>query len=467
MYPVVTLVGRENVGKSTLFNVLTRTRDALVADEPGLTRDRHYGYAEFAELPFIVVDTGGLVERGDEMVTRVNDQVAEALTEADVIFFLVDAKAGLMPFDEVIARRLRTLAKPIYLIVNKTDGAKQEYATLDFHRFGFGYLQAISASHNRGIQTLLNQVVTEHKSLFTAASTLEVDKQRIQLAIVGKPNVGKSTLVNRLLGEERVVVCDRPGTTRDTIAVDFDRRGKQYTLIDTAGVRRRSKVSQVVEKFSVIKTLKAIEAANVVLMMIDARDNISEQDLKLLSHVLERGCSLVFAINKWDGMAEDDKQQVKAELERRLHFIDFADFHFISALHGTGVGNIFKSVDAAYAAATTELKSSHLTELLERAVQQHQPPLVQGRRVKLRFAHPGGENPPTIIIHGNQTSRLPAAYKTYLINFYRRALSLVGTPIRLSFNTSDNPFAGRRNKLTPRQQRKRTRIVRHRKRDKA
>lgn len=460
MKPVIALVGRPNVGKSTLFNRLTRTRDALVADMPGLTRDRKYGEGRVDEQTFIVIDTGGISGDEEGIDSHMARQSLQAVREADIVLFLVDAQVGLAASDEILAKELRASDKPVHLVVNKIDGLNEEVVVADFFSLGLGTPFAIAASHGRGVSHLINTVLQEVKD---AGETLDEapEDAGIKIAAIGRPNVGKSTLINRMLGEERVVVYDMPGTTRDSIYIPFERRDKKYTLIDTAGVRRRGKVAETVEKFSVIKTLQAIEDANVVILVLDARESIVDQDLHLLGFVLETGRSLVIAINKWDGMDQDAKQQVKVDIERRLGFINFAKIHFISALHGTGVGELYESIERAYASAHKRLSSNKLTQYLEDMVAEHQPPLVKGRRIKLRYAHMGGSNPPTIVIHGNQTESVPHSYRRYIENTFRNIMKLEGTPIRIEFKTGDNPYAGRRNTLTPRQQHKKRRMMSH------
>lgn len=462
MLPVVALVGRPNVGKSTLFNFLTRTRDALVADYPGLTRDRQYGRVKRGKRDFFVVDTGGIVEAEAGIDEQAMRQVQYALEEADAILFMVDARDGLNVGDEAIAERLRRTGKPVFLVVNKIDRADLAVAAGEFHALGLGDPQAISASHALGIDPLLDRVETR---LPAPEPALEEEGQDgIRIAVVGRPNVGKSTLVNRMLGEERVVVFDQPGTTRDSVFIPFERHGKRYTLIDTAGIRRRGRVSETIEKFSVIKAMQAIEKAHVVIYLIDAREGVTDQDATLLGMVLEIGRALIIGLNKWDGLEPDRKEQVKRQIDLKLPFVDFAEKYFISALHGTGVGNLFDNVREVYGASMTDMSASRLTRLLQDAVAAHQPPLVRGRRIKLKYAHQGGSNPPTIVVHGNQTDEVPASYKRYLVSAFREALELYGTPVKLEFRSGDNPFKGKRNELTQRQVRKRRRLIKHVKR---
>jgi len=493
MVPVVALVGRPNVGKSTLFNRLTRTRDALVADFPGLTRDRKYGRAEVEGREFIVIDTGGIDGTEEGVENRMAEQSLLAIEEADVVLFMVDARAGVMPADQQIANHLRSREKATFLVANKTDGLDADAAVLDFYALGLGDIHPIAASHGRGVTSLLEtallpwmdvadpQEVTEEdeNEAYWAALAAEENGEEaeeeeafdptglpIKLAIVGRPNVGKSTLTNRILGEDRVVVYDMPGTTRDSIYIPMERDEREYILIDTAGVRKRGKITDTVEKFSVIKTLQAIEDANVVMLVIDARAGISDQDLSLLGFILNSGRSLVIVVNKWDGLSQEVKDEVKETLDYRLGFIDFARVHFISALHGSGVGNLFESVTEAYDCSTKRVNTSMLTRIMNMAAEDHQPPLVQGRRVKLKYAHAGGYNPPIVVIHGNQVKDLPDSYKRYLMNYFRRSLNVMGTPIRIQFKEGDNPYAGKRNLLTPTQQRKRKRLLAHLKKNK-
>lgn len=455
MKPVIALVGRPNVGKSTLFNRLTKTRAAIVADQPGLTRDRNYGIGRLGDKPYIVVDTGGLSGEREDLDQKMAGQVFQAINEAAVVLFVVDGRDGLTAGDRTISKQLRACNKPIYIVVNKSDTVDPETAMVEFQELGFADVFTISASHGHGVSTMIDEVLenfpdTDETDVADAAGT--------KVAIIGRPNVGKSTLVNRLLGEERVVAFDQPGTTRDSIFIPFEHEGRRYTLIDTAGVRRKSRVSEAIEKFSIIKTLQAIEEANVVVLVLDAHEGLSDQDATLSGYVLDSGRALVIAANKWDGLSHDVKERFKSELERRLPFLDFAETHFISALHGSGVGHLLESVNVAYEAATKELPTPQLTRVLEDAITQHQPPLVKGRRIKLRYAHQGGRNPPTIIIHGNQTEDVPDAYRRYLMNIYRKVFKLYGTPLRIEFKSGTNPFAGRKNVLTDRQKAKKRRL---------
>ncbi|MCG6864699.1 MAG: ribosome biogenesis GTPase Der [Thiogranum sp.] len=463
MLPVIALIGRPNVGKSTLFNQLTRSRDALVADFPGLTRDRQYGQGKVGGRPYLVVDTGGLVgdERGLDGLMA--DQVWVAVEESDAVVLMLDARDGINLSDEQIATRLRRSGKRVFLTLNKVDGVDVAPVLTDAFALGLGEPLQIAAAHGRGVVSLIDRVLAVlPEDTGGGEGETPGETQGIRIAVVGRPNVGKSTLINRMLGEQRVLAFDQPGTTRDSIHIPFERDGERYTLIDTAGVRRRSKVSEAVEKFSIIKTLQAINDANVALLVLDAQaGEVTEQDATLAGHIMESGTALVLAINKWDGLDDEQRQWLREQLDRRLPFLDFAERYFISALHGSGVGKLFEAVQLAYRAATIKVPTPDLTRLLERAVYAHQPPLVQGRRIKLRYAHQGGQNPPVIVVHGNQTARLPQSYKRYLNNFFRQALKLVGTPIRMEFKTGENPYQGKRNQLTARQQQRRKRMIRH------
>ena len=488
MTPVVALVGRPNVGKSTLFNRLTRSRDALVADFPGLTRDRKYGQAKVGEMEFIAIDTGGIDGTEEGIELKMAEQSLLAIEESDVVLFLVDARAGVTPGDIVIANHLRRQQKKVFLVANKTDGIDADLVVGDFYELGFGgEIYQIAAAHGRGVHSLLEYALApylevlqqrdgeaddedEWNDAWDELEVSELDEENdeeeqpfadlpIKFAIVGRPNVGKSTLTNRMLGEERVIVFDMPGTTRDSIYIPMARDEQQYIIIDTAGVRKKKKIYETVEKFSVVKTLQAIEDANVVILVVDAREGISDQDLSLLGFILHTGRSIVIAVNKWDGLEQDVKEEIKQELDRRLGFVDFARIHFISALHGSGVGHLFESIQEAYQSATRRIGTSILTKIMNMAQDDHQPPLVRGRRVKLKYAHAGGYNPPRIIIHGNQVKDLPDSYKRYLMNYYRKSLKIMGTPIHIDFQEGENPFEGKKNKLTQSQIRKRRRMI--------
>lgn len=521
MSKVVALVGRPNVGKSTLFNRLTKTRDALVADFPGLTRDRKYGRAMYNDREYILIDTGGIDGSETGIETYMAEQSLLAMDEADLVLFLVDARSGLSAGDYMIADYVRKHHKKVALVANKIDGLDADTAISELYALGLGEIYPIAAAHGRGVGILLDEVIApvieddeEEKPLevgpfddeeklrwekgFEFLDNVPLDKtgggfnwyewkQRhksqnadadtddktsednkevvpfgdlpIKFAIVGRPNVGKSTLTNRMLGEDRVIVFDMPGTTRDSIYIPLKRDDQEYIVIDTAGVRKRKKVNDMVEKFSVVKTLQAIEDSNVTILVIDANAGVTDQDMSLLSFIIQSGRSLVIAVNKWDGLDKEIKDKVKQDLELRLGFVDFAEIHFISALHGTGVGHLFESIQSAYRSATTRVSTSKLNRILEMATQELQPPLSQGRRIKLKYAHAGGYNPPRIIIHGNKTRDLTDSYKRYLTNYFRKSLGIIGTPITLEFNESENPFAGKKNKLTVSQIRKRKRLM--------
>ncbi|MGI1678581.1 MAG: ribosome biogenesis GTPase Der [Cellvibrionaceae bacterium] len=465
MLPVIALVGRPNVGKSTLFNRLTKTRDALVANYAGLTRDRKYGEGTFEENKFIVIDTGGISGDEEGMDELMAGQSKHAIDEADIVLFMVDCRDGLSFADQMIADHLRVRNKNAWVVANKIDGLNHDIAVAPFFELGLGDVHPITASHGRGVKALMTAVFESlPKVAEEELEDGEVDLNKpkgIKIAAVGRPNVGKSTLVNRLLGEERVVVYDMPGTTRDSVYINYERHGKDYTLIDTAGIRRRKNIKLTVEKFSIVKTLQAIQDANVVVLMMDAQEGLVDQDLHLMGSVIDAGRALVVAINKWDGLDEDLKNNIKRELDRRLKFVQFADIHFISALHGTGVGNLYKSIEKAYKSATHQFSTNRLTQILEDAVTDHPPPLVRGRRIKLRYAHVGGHNPPIIVVHGNQTDEVPSHYVRYLEKTFRRVLDLHGTPIKIQFKSAENPFGGKKNKLTLRQQAKKRRLVQH------
>jgi len=511
MLSTIVIVGRPNVGKSTLFNALTKTRDALVADQPGLTRDRRIGRGCVGDSDYWIIDTGGLSTEDDAILERISHQARLAIKEADGVLFLVDGRGGLTGGDQEITQYLRRFNTPIFLVINKAEGLQKDLVSAEFYQLGFENIHAISAVHRQGINDLMDAVLpiisqyslissalltTEEEtneaeadpawswknttssvsssdkttpalfggySLYTAALQEEPPskEQGIKVAIIGRPNVGKSTLVNRMLGYERVITFDQPGTTRDSIFIPFERDGQLYTLIDTAGVRRRARVSEKIEKFSVIKSLQAIETGNVVIMLLDGREGITDQDANLLGIVIDSGCALIIAANKWDGLEKSHREQVRYHLSRKLQFLDFAKVHFISALHGSNVGHLFESINAVWKNANKQIKTPHLNKVLQEAVMAHAPPLVRGRRVKLRYAHQGGQNPPRFLIYGNQVKELPNAYQRYLINYFRKAFALEGTPIHLEFKQGDNPFAGRKNTLTSGQRKKRERLLRH------
>ncbi len=497
MHPVLALVGRPNVGKSTLFNRLTHSRDALVADFPGLTRDRKYGLAEFQGQAYTVIDTGGLMDDAAGVDVLTAKQAWRAVEEADAVLFLVDGRSGPTAADEEIASRLRGSGKRVWLIVNKAEGQASEMITAEFFAVGLGEPLAISAAHGQRVHAMLETVLASLGVDFAALAEAEslalqeaedaelfvddadealaeearpeheeIPEGPVAVAVLGRPNVGKSTLVNRLLGEERVVASDLPGTTRDTIEIDFTQDGHDYRLIDTAGVRRRARVQDVIEKFSVIKALEAMERANVVIYVIDAREGVTDQDTGLLGHVVESGRALVLALNKWDGMETDAREWVQKQFDRRLPYLDYAAVHRISALHGSGIRDLMGSVQRAWRSAILRVPTPEVNRILEDAVRAHPPPAIQGRRIKLRYAHQGGHNPPRFIVHGNQTQLLPSSYRRYLSNQFRKALRLEGTPVRLDFRTGENPFEGKRNTLTPRQQQKRKRMINHLKKSK-
>jgi len=452
MLPTLVLVGRPNVGKSTLFNRLTRSRDALVADQPGLTRDRHYGRGRLGDKPHLVVDTGGLEPVAkDGIMHHMARQTRQAVDEADMVLFLVDGRQGVTPQDKIIAEELRKTGRPLLLLVNKVEGMQRARVTAEFHELGLGEPLPISSAHGDNVEEMV-EIALEDFPLPEEGAEAEADHPRI--AIVGRPNVGKSTLVNAILGEERVIAFDQPGTTRDSIYIDFERAGRHYTIIDTAGVRRRGKIDEAVEKFSVIKTLQSIEDANVVVLVVDARDQITEQDAHLADFVLQAGRALVLAVNKWDGLDSYRRDMAKREIDRKLHFLGFAKQHFISALKGSGVAAVLKSVDQAYAAAMTKLPTPKLTRVLQDAIEQQPPP--RGRfRPKMRYAHQGGSNPPIVVIHGNGLDNVPDSYKRYLERTFREVFKLQGTPLRIQFNVGKNPFEGRKSKpLTEAEQRR-------------
>jgi GTPase len=439
MLPVVALVGRPNVGKSTLFNALTATRDAIVADAPGLTRDRQYGFGQLGPVPYVVIDTGGLVENPSGLEAQMRAQTERAVLEADRLILLTDARGGLAPQDLFVASELRRAGKPVTVAVNKAEGLDPDIAAADFHALGFGAPVAISASHREGCEQLMERVLAG----LEAQAPEEADTGAIRIAVIGRPNVGKSTLVNRLLAEERVIASEEPGTTRDSIFVPFERAGRNFLLIDTAGIRRRSKIEGVVERASVAKALQAIDEAHVVILVLDAHDTVAEQDASVLGLALERGRALIIAVNKWDGIPAQQREEIRRQLALRLDFAPFAPLHFISARHGSGVGELMDSTVRAFDAAMRTLPTRELTRTLEDAVSAHQPPLVRGRRIKLRYAHQGGRNPPRIIIHGNQTAAVPESYSRYLANTFRNVYDLFATPVFIEYRTDANPYSSR------------------------
>jgi len=457
MLPVVAIVGRPNVGKSTLFNALTRTRDALVADVPGVTRDRQYGISRVGPRPYLLVDTGGLVSKAEGIDYLTARQVHQAIDEAHLVLFVVSARDGLTADDEEIATLLRRANKTVVLVANKVDGMDEATAAVEFSRLGMGEAQPVAASHRRGLDAMM-KAVDRHLPQTEPSEVAAEDPDCLRLAIVGRPNVGKSTLVNRLLGEERVLAFDQPGTTRDTISTHLERDGQKYLLIDTAGVRRRARITDAVERFSTIKALQAIESAHVVVLMLDAREGLTDQDTTLLGHVLTQGRALVIALNKWDGLDAEHRKAVRRELGRKLDYVEWAQRVTISALHGSGLQELLDAVQQAWRSARAEFSTPELTRVLRDAFAAHQPPMRQGRTAKLRYAHAGGKLPPRIVIHGSRTDTIPDSYRRYLTNRFIDHFKLRGTPLFIEFRDSENPYSGRRNKLTTRQLQKRRRL---------
>ena len=461
MKSVIAIVGRPNVGKSTLFNYLTRSRNALVADRPGVTRDRQYGFGNYQGREFILVDTGGLGrnDKDSENISNlISDQSLLAIEEADVLIWLVDGRQGLTSEDEHLARILRPMCDCIFLTANKTEGLNADIILSDFYRLGFSGPFAISAKRGAGIHQLMDEVI---KQLPVESEDEDQTKHGLRITVLGRPNVGKSTLTNRILGEERMLTFNKPGTTRDSIAIPFEHDGTPYTLIDTAGIRRRSKINDVIEKFSVVKALQAIDNTQIVILVLDAHEAITEQDASLLGLIVDSGKALIIAINKWDGLELSHKNRIKAQLDRKLGFIDYACIHFISALHGSGVGKLFVSINKISQSISIAPAASKITAILQQATQAHSPPVVHGRRIKLRYAHIGGHDPIRIIVHGNQTDRVPESYKRYLSKQMRQQLKLIGTPVLIDFKQGDNPYKDRKNILTNRQIEKRRRLMRH------
>jgi len=436
MLPIVAIVGRPNVGKSTLFNALTRSHAAIVADVPGVTRDRQYGYSRIGRVPCVLIDTGGLIENPTGLEAQMRAQTEKALAEADRLILVADARAGLTAQDQFIARELRRTGKPVVLALNKAEGLQEDLVAADFHALGMGMPRAIAATHGQGCRELIDDLLS---GLEPQAAPSE-DTGAIRVAIVGRPNVGKSTLVNRLIGEERVIASDQPGTTRDSILVPFQRDGREFLLVDTAGVRRRARVENAVERASVARTLQAIAESHVVILVSDAHDAVGEQDASVLGQALNRGRVILIAVNKWDGIALEQREEIRRQLSLKLDFVPFAPLHFISARHGTGVGELARDVIRGYDAAMRAMPTPQLTRTLERALEAHQPPLVKGRRIKLRYAHQGGRNPPRIVVHGNQTASVPESYRRYLANVFRDTFDLYATPVAVEFRTDANPY---------------------------
>jgi GTPase len=460
MLPAVALVGRPNVGKSTLFNRLTRTRDALVADFPGLTRDRRYGYGSHDERRFIVIDTGGLAVGDSGTITSlVAEQVDLAIDEANAVVFVVDHKSGLTAEDARIAERLRRESKPVVIAVNKAEGVLGEIAAAEFHALGLAEPFGIAALHGQGVAELLDAVLAP----FPAADEPLDEELGPKIAVIGRPNVGKSTLINRLLGTNRLITSPEPGTTRDSVLVPCERDGRKFVLVDTAGIRRRARVSEAIEKYSIVQSLQAIEDAGAVIALLDARDGVSDQDLHLIGLAAARGRALVIGVNKWDGLTSGQRREMERDVDRRLDFVPYATVHYASALHGSGIAEIIDAALVAYRCAGAEFKTPRLNKVLGDAVGANPPPLIRGRQARLRYAHQGGRYPPLIVVHGSQAERLADHYKRYLENTFRVALKLRGTPVRVELRSGENPFAGKRERLSPRQAKKKRRTLRQRK----
>ena len=442
MKPVLALVGRPNVGKSTLFNRLTKTRDAIVADFAGLTRDRHYGNGKQGKHEYIVIDTGGFEPTAEAGIYKeMAKQTRQAVAEADVVIFVVDARAGLSAQDHDIANYLRRLGKPCVLVANKAEGMTEGAQLAEFYELGLGEVHPVSAAHGQGIRSLVELALAPLNLPEEDETGDEQTPGVIRLAVAGRPNVGKSTLINTWLGEERLVAFDMPGTTRDAISVPFERNGQKFELIDTAGLRRKGKVFEAIEKFSVVKTLQAIESANVVLLLLDATQGVTDQDAHIAGYILESGRAVVLAINKWDAVDDYQRQQLQRSIETRLAFLKFANIHFISAQKRQGLGPLWASIAQAYKAANCKMSTPVLTRLLQQAVQFQSPKRAGMFRPKMRYAHQGGMNPPVIVIHGNSLEHVPDSYKRYLEGWFRKEFNLVGTPMRIEMKTSTNPYA--------------------------
>ncbi|MFL9582145.1 ribosome biogenesis GTPase Der [Stenotrophomonas sp. AB1(2024)] len=461
MLPLVALVGRPNVGKSTIFNALTRTRDALVHDQPGVTRDRNYGVCRLDEdNHFLVVDTGGISEDEEGLAGATADQARAAAAEADLILFVVDARDGTSALDDEILSWLRKLSRPTLLLINKIDGTHEDTVRSEFARYGFSEMLTVSAAHRQGLDDLLEEVVQRLPEEGSGEEMVN-DPNRMRIAFVGRPNVGKSTLVNRILGEERMIASEVPGTTRDSISVDLERDGREYRLIDTAGLRRKARVEEVVEKFSVIKTLQAIEQCQVAVLMLDATEGVTDQDASVLGAVLDAGRALVVAINKWDGLTDYQREQAETLVSRKLGFVPWAETVRISAKHGSGLRELFRAIHQAHASATHEFSTSEVNKALEIAYETNPPPAIRGHVSKLRYVHPGGSNPPTFIVHGTRLKDLPESYKRYLENFFRKRFKLIGTPVQFIFREGTNPYEGKKNVLSERQIAKKKRLIKH------
>jgi len=455
-YPVISLVGRPNVGKSTLFNRLSKSRQALVSDFEGLTRDRQYATVQIDDdIKCSIIDTGGLTNEDSLIDTGIHEQVLNALNESDVIFFIVSNKDGVTSLDLDISIQLRKLKKNIILVCNKAEGLNQALAA-EFFELGLGDPVLISAEHNQGISELIEASIPLLPQSFDDNKT---EVKGIAVAVLGRPNVGKSTLINRILGEERVLAIDIPGTTRDTIFIPFEREGKQYTLIDTAGIRRKRSVEEKVEKFSIIKAIDALEDSHVVILVLDAHEGVTEQDATLLGMIADKGRALLIVINKWDGLDNYQKSEIKRKLDVKLSFVSYASVHYISALHGSGVGKLFSPIKKSFEHAGKRFPTSLLNKILEKANQAHQPPPVAGRRPRLKFVNQSDVFPPTLIFHGNHVTNIPNSYERFLKNFFIDSLKLSNTPIKLEFESGDNPFKDKKNKLSARQVQKRKRLM--------